>query len=494
MLPISIFPRAQLLPTLPEDPIERLHGIATFLQSASPQLRLDTQLHIVAKPFPLPTCMGVDPFETVRVSNVADELLQFCTQHAALINAQPELWQKIHTHILFPLNERTKKKYAAAIAFVSTRLIQLENRLTLTISKPVDLQIPLPDRILSWIQATIKTPCRYYLEFQKCGFKGERKRELFLYDRVLPNPQRALPAFSLDIGYHKSQLSRCILLSKKILQAGSLTKARVCWDFLSNQGLIRKSNGIDLQARHIIKQIAQWKLPSVVPIPIIVEEPKWRMYEMLCQGDLFDLYRKHTWDVVRKQTVAHQLLSMLSELHQQTFTLSDGSTCPAFHGDIKPENILYHEKRLVLTDFGSTSPAIISGTYWYASPQLLHALNAQRKRLSCTLDCRQAEDVWALGIMLLQLLREDHAQILPCMENVVALLSKGQTVNSIDISQTDVDRDLTTQKPGELDPALDLLWICVTQMLRVDPKTRISAQMAYEAYLNGTNRERLDPA
>lgn len=70
------------------------------------------------------------------------------------------------------------------------------------------------------------------------------------------------------------------------------------------------------------------------------------------------------------------------------------------HMDIKPRNVMVHDTRIVLVDFGSASTwhseSVCEGTFPYMAPEVAYGRRARK----CDV---RASDVWSLGVILLEI-------------------------------------------------------------------------------------------
>ncbi|KAI1818213.1 kinase-like domain-containing protein [Poronia punctata] len=160
------------------------------------------------------------------------------------------------------------------------------------------------------------------------------------------------------------------------------------------------------------------------------------------------------------------------------------------HHDIKPSNILYRsEAGAVLIDFGlgssSNSDGHTGGTPWYVGPEYLSSDNQGRQDGK---GLRAFEDVWALGVVMLYLLR------------FIPLPDTGQQVKSWLIKDVgkpdseatermrlwlDVVGDIVKEKLDDGDDFHDI----IRRMLTRSPETRIEPEQIVEALKKITTLE-----
>ncbi|KAI0548137.1 kinase-like domain-containing protein [Xylaria curta] len=136
----------------------------------------------------------------------------------------------------------------------------------------------------------------------------------------------------------------------------------------------------------------------------------------LCCWCNFRADRKFRGTIANAQCILHDMARALKYLRGQNI----------LHNDIKPSNIIFNGTKAVLIDFGHAtrdeSGICTGGTPWYVPPEYLHS--KERKAPS---------DVWALGIVMLYVLRRislpDAGLDVPCWQ-LGELWSVGSTANA----------------------------------------------------------------
>lgn len=328
---------------------------------------------------------------------------------------------------------------------------------------------------LDWISRALLSPSRYQLESALQDPENQSSTHqslLSLRDRLTKEISTIAIPFSLDIVYQNDRIIHCILISKLCYGQGCLSSPPICWDALGEQSLVLKTQRITEVARPIIEHIAKERFSAAVPM-LVLKEPYWRVYELDCGKDLLHLLMQHQLNSELKLRLAKDLLQMLSQFHSKTY-LIDNQRIPAFHGDLKPSNILCNNEFL-LTDFGFTSPATIAGTFGYMAPEVVRLYEAFMQKTVDVIDqefnqYRQAQDIWSMGITLFQLLKGPYE----------GLPFSCKSEEFMSMSQEAVDEELAKAKPPFLPQELESVWTCIEKMLRIDPKERISAKQAHK--------------
>jgi len=129
-------------------------------------------------------------------------------------------------------------------------------------------------------------------------------------------------------------------------------------------------------------------------------------------------YQKQTLDDVNikkmdksdKDNIIKELISAVMYLHSYKI----------FHGDIKPENILYNDKKILLIDFGLSghvdSQNLSMQTSWFRSPEMMWAclktgiLNVSIKHINIFMQVvnNLSSDLWALGCVIFYIISSYH--------------------------------------------------------------------------------------
>ncbi|KAA6402322.1 MAG: putative serine threonine-protein kinase nek2 [Streblomastix strix] len=205
------------------------------------------------------------------------------------------------------------------------------------------------------------------------------------------------------------------------------------------------------------------------------EEKAYLVMELCSGGDLrgyiknlqkmgSEISAKKCWEFVSS------IVSAVYQLHEYDI----------IHGDLKPENVLLTEDiKVKLADFGLSRKlqqgkeyqTYHGGTKFYLAPeiqkdeidQILAAGKQNQKLPMKRITQTKAVDIWAIGIMLYELLAQHH----PFIHN---------DDDSSDLSDIQIAHRIVTEEPSEL-PAHypDSLKKLIKAMLSKDPSRRISA-------------------
>lgn len=188
---------------------------------------------------------------------------------------------------------------------------------------------------------------------------------------------------------------------------------------------------------------------------------------------------------------------------------------PSMHLDIKPENILF--KRLpddsyetVISDFGIANRVEdVCGTPGFRAPELVKLYNdlycdtipfeykqkanpwIANRIIKHNIQYGQAADAWSAGLVLAAILKnqiEGFYCPLDCISDRIEPLKKDKSIDYkiSKLNQEDIDTDITQEAQkisnSNLDPKdkeiLVNLWRIVLNMLRIDPKERLSIDNA----------------
>ncbi|KAA6378026.1 MAG: putative AGC family protein kinase [Streblomastix strix] len=214
-------------------------------------------------------------------------------------------------------------------------------------------------------------------------------------------------------------------------------------------------------------------LHIVKPLGFFVDEDYHKAYivlEYCSKGDLKQYIKnmKESGTMISPEKayeIVGQIASSLFQLH------SNG----ILHADLKPENVLLVEGfKVKLADFGLArklragrdSITNHGGTFNFRAPEILRnnkISKGARKKLTQT----RASDIWALGVIIFQLLAQRH----PFFDNE----------SEEDISDEEFIHRVVNLPPAELPEHCPLkLKKLVKQMLEKDPKKRITANQILE--------------
>ncbi|KAA6373336.1 MAG: putative Serine/threonine protein kinase, partial [Streblomastix strix] len=171
--------------------------------------------------------------------------------------------------------------------------------------------------------------------------------------------------------------------------------------------------------------------------------------------------------------IVGQLASSIQQLHMNGI----------IHGDMKPDNVLLTEDlKVKLADFGLTRKlregkeymTFLGGTTVYQAPEVLQTQNVQQiptggeeqttQRRTQTI----AVDIWAIGIMLFELLAQHHPFI-------------GKDEDAANLSEMDIGIRIVNLQPTELPAHYPVsLRNLIMAMLSKDPSRRITAEEILE--------------
>ncbi|KAA6387731.1 MAG: putative serine threonine-protein kinase nek2 [Streblomastix strix] len=253
-------------------------------------------------------------------------------------------------------------------------------------------------------------------------------------------------------GYHGRQLTNFIHNNGRIGSGGfgtiCLVKEKQSGKLMArkemNYGTPKEIQMVNCEVR-IIREIneifrnssqSQNSFSHVIePLGFFVDEDEFKAFLIMeyCEGG--DLH-KYIKDMKKRRTsisiqdawsFISQLISAIYQLHSHRI----------IHGDLKPQNILLNKDRKIkLGDFGLARKLQNVATYvtangftWrYLAPELLITPSSQQNAkglnpLKQKLELRFSSDIWALGIILFELLALEHPflgedQNLPLLENL----------------------------------------------------------------------------
>ena len=110
--------------------------------------------------------------------------------------------------------------------------------------------------------------------------------------------------------------------------------------------------------------------------------------------DKIILLRKRYFSIKETLNIVAQICTALSYVHNKGFV----------YCDLKPNNIIYRQKKLTLIDFGFVKPInmlVNGGSIGYLAPEILDGEHYEAK-------ATPALDIYALGILLYELLTRQH--------------------------------------------------------------------------------------
>lgn len=181
--------------------------------------------------------------------------------------------------------------------------------------------------------------------------------------------------------------------------------------------------------------------------------------------------------------IARDLLKSLASFHRQP----GEDDIPSYHGDIKPENILWRRDdegklEVVLSDFGgANADQGASGTREYYSPESVALLATPRLKYDRRTplytqfrqDNAQKADVWAMGLTLLKLMTQ--GKDLPSINRVFEGKNffKGMNEAFSKVTQEQIDQEIRALQMEHF-PQSEI-WDLIKRMLVIDVNQRYSA-------------------
>lgn len=276
-------------------------------------------------------------------------------------------------------------------------------------------------------------------------------------------------------------ISSVILLPRgKIVSpagTGSFKIAKHAYDLTRGESLVKKY--VDQDERGIIASLGDQKRVLEVRVETqhyIMDSLCYRHYEARCDGDIFELIYEHDLTVPQKLSMMGQLLKILSAFHRKQLD----NEHLYYHGDVKPENILYilqpnREIKLFLTDFGFTNLyQEHAGTTVYISPE--HALRSMSETKGETRG--QELDVWALGLLLAALFK--GSDLLAFLNNIKSSYLQVKYISQL--QQTIIDKKIDAARKLNAHPHVQKAWDIIKKMLVVDPDGRTTAEEALSEF------------
>ncbi|KAA6391483.1 MAG: putative serine/threonine-protein kinase Nek1, partial [Streblomastix strix] len=176
-------------------------------------------------------------------------------------------------------------------------------------------------------------------------------------------------------------------------------------------------------------------LPIVEPLGFFAEEQEAKAYLVMeyCEGGDLQKYiqdMKKSGSLISKAlSFIEQLLSSVNQIHENNI----------IHGDLKPQNILLSkDKKIKLADFGLAQKlqagnqyktSHLAGTMNFIAPELFQIADEPQ-----IIIYKISADIWACGIILYELLSQQHPFLL----------------NQIDIPDEELKRRVINDEPPEL--------------------------------------------
>ncbi|KAJ2999043.1 hypothetical protein HDV02_003736 [Globomyces sp. JEL0801] len=152
-----------------------------------------------------------------------------------------------------------------------------------------------------------------------------------------------------------------------------------------------------LQMEEVQLMLAVNHHPNIVHLHAVIET-NYHLYLVMdyCATDLFDYIINHPLDEVHVRKLFNEIVEAVSECHEHGI----------YHRDLKPENILLVNKKgpVKLTDFGLATKDVLSSDYGCGSVCYMSPENRTIKSGTCSPYLPAANDVWSLGVILINLL------------------------------------------------------------------------------------------
>ncbi|KAA6396739.1 MAG: putative NEK protein kinase [Streblomastix strix] len=253
------------------------------------------------------------------------------------------------------------------------------------------------------------------------------------------------------------------------------------YDTDEEKEMVNKEVAVMRDIYQIISQSAQQSsfLHIVQPLGFFLNEDKAYLVMEYCAGGDLRKYindlRKMEAEVSQKKCyeIVGQLASSIYQLHMNDI----------IHGDMKPDNVLLTEDlKVKLADFGLTRKlregkeymTFLGGTTVYQAPEVLQSQTVQQiptgrekekpQRRTQTI----AVDIWAIGIMLFELLAQHHPFI-------------GKDEDAANLSEMEIGNRIVNLQPTELPSHYPVgLRNLIMAMLSKDPSRRITAEEILE--------------
>jgi serine/threonine protein kinase len=192
----------------------------------------------------------------------------------------------------------------------------------------------------------------------------------------------------------------------RIIGEGSFATVFLATDENNNNYAVKCLFKQGLTHRELRAQLAEAKLlarlshPNIVSlIKTVDDEDAVYLIQEYCQTDLFDsILRTKGYDETLTKQLFAQVCDAVAYIHSKS----------VYHRDIKPENILLKDGVVKLADFGlATTDELCDdfqvGSNRYMSPEVYTAEQSETSPFKLPYSAA-ANDVWALGIVLINML------------------------------------------------------------------------------------------
>jgi len=323
---------------------ETLYNIKDFLERRAQEL-LDENFCMVERGFsyrllalfaPFYRFFGHDPYNHVKVYNVAHAILKYCEDNKSSFEAQPELVDMVQKNIIAKLDEKTYGKYRAELNKINARLESL---------------CPIPEGYLNSLRCPLQQIAIHPLDFYKIKNLVTKARGRDRTITVTRNQKRTSVSLVqksctrnklsqivmeictarcfVEVVLKKSGfIEKIILVSREIIGKGLDTKVRLACDITNGSLLVQKKckeNIIYIDWLNKLRYTPVAGLSPILHICSKTEKSRRRFFEPLCEGDL-DNQQIGLSDLIATTPVDQRvfflkdLLSGLKELHSRYLT------------------------------------------------------------------------------------------------------------------------------------------------------------------------------
>lgn len=316
--------------------------------------------------------------------------------------------------------------------------------------------------------------------FLNAMLPGIRSRK-YLGKTKISRKHSPIPLSVLLVPDIEGKIDTIILLPKSkrigLVGMGSFKKVKGAYDLTRGESLVKKY--VEVNERNTVMSLRDQKHVLRVRTEMdayIGDKPYYMHFERRCDGDLYELL-KDDLTGPQKLSLIKDLLKALKALHKKRLNVNHNY----FHGDIKPENILYMrnykgEYKPYFTDFGfSNVYDQFSGTPHYLSPEHATAIIYNRPGSQVL---GQELDVWGLGLVIAAILRGSDL----FAESLNRLSSEEIVSYFSELRQEIVDRKIARAISNEPVQELKEVWKIVHSLLRVNPRMRTTAEDALAAF------------